>query len=127
MRSLKISGTKKPARNVTERAKLNMSMNLITTDMMNKDLNTPIWQLTVGEFLELQKKEDPAKAEVQNQPNVAQKYVYGIAGIAELFNCSKTTANAIKQSGKIDKATRQVGRKIIVDASLALELVGKKK
>lgn len=94
---------------------------------MNKDLNTPIWQLTVGEFLELQTKEDPDKAEVQNQPNGERKYVYGIAGIAELFDCSKTTANKIKSSGKIDKAIRQIGRKIIVDARLALELAGKKK
>lgn len=95
--------------------------------MMNKDLNTPIWQLTVGEFLELQKKANPTKEDGVNQPVAEPKYAYGIAGIAELFNCSKTTANAIKQSGKIDKAIRQVGRKIIVDASLALELVGKKK
>lgn len=39
MRSRKANGTKKPARNVTERAKLNMSMNLITTDTMSKQEN----------------------------------------------------------------------------------------
>lgn len=91
------------------------------TTTMNKDLNTPIWQLTVGEFLELQKKLESHKTDIA-QPTDIQKYVYGIAGIAELFNCSKTTANAIKQSGKIDKAIKQIGRKIIVDARLALEL-----
>jgi hypothetical protein len=36
------------------------------------------------------------------------------------------TANRIKQSGKIDKAITQIGRKIIVDAELALELAGRK-
>ena len=36
------------------------------------------------------------------------------------------TANRIKKSGKIDKAITQIGRKIIVDAELALELAGKK-
>ena len=36
------------------------------------------------------------------------------------------TANRIKQSGKIDKAIIQIGRKIIVDAELALELAGRK-
>ena len=49
-----------------------------------------------------------------------------ILGIAKLFGCSMPTANRIKKSGKIDKAITQIGRKIIVDAELALELAGKK-
>ena len=55
-----------------------------------------------------------------------KKYVYGILGIAKLCGCSLPTANRIKKSGKIDKAITQIGRKIIVDAELALELAGKK-
>ena len=47
-------------------------------------------------------------------------------GIAKLFGCSLPTANRIKKSGKIDKAITQIGRKIIVDVELALELAGKK-
>lgn len=58
--------------------------------------------------------------------NTHKKYVYGIAGIAKLFGCSIPTANRIKKSGKIDQAITQIGRKIIVDAELALELAGKK-
>ncbi len=58
--------------------------------------------------------------------DTAKKYVYGIVGIARLFGCSMPTANRIKQSGKIDKAITQIGRKIIVDAELALELAGRK-
>lgn len=57
----------------------------------------------------------------------SSKYVYGLSGIANLFGCSIPTANRIKKSGKIDKAIRQIGRKIIVDAELALELAGQKK
>ena len=34
--------------------------------------------------------------------------------------------NRIKQSGKINRAITQIGRKIIVDADLALELAGRK-
>ena len=49
-----------------------------------------------------------------------------MAGIARLFGCSIPTANRIKQSGKIDKAITQIGRKIILDADLALELAGRK-
>ena len=68
------------------------------------------------------------QAEAQPQPttDTERKYVYGILGIAKLFGCSLPTANRIKKSGKIDKAITQIGRKIIVDAELALELAGKK-
>ena len=55
-----------------------------------------------------------------------KRYVYGLAGIARLFGCSLPTTNRIKQSGKINRAITQVGRKIIVDADLALELAGRK-
>lgn len=55
-----------------------------------------------------------------------RRYVYGLAGIVRLFGCSLPTANRIKQSGKINRAITQIGRKIIVDADLALELAGRK-
>ncbi|KAA6313876.1 hypothetical protein EZS27_035423, partial [termite gut metagenome] len=58
--------------------------------------------------------------------DTSKRYVYGISGIARLFGCSIPTANRIKQSGKIDKAITQIGRKIIVEADLALELAGRK-
>ena len=47
---------------------------------------------------------------------------YGIEGIARVFGCSVPTANRIKKSGVIDKAITQIGRKIVVDADLALSL-----
>lgn len=87
----------------------------------------PVWQMTGEEFL-LLSKHASAQAEAQPQPvtDTERKYVYGIGGIARLFGCSMPTANRIKKSGKIDKAITQIGRKIIVDAELALELAGKK-
>ena len=45
---------------------------------------------------------------------------------SQAFRVQPATANRIKKSGKIDKAITQIGRKIIVDAELALELAGKK-
>lgn len=60
----------------------------------------------------------------EGHPAAGCKYVYGIKGIADLFGCSVPTANKIKRSGKIDKAITQVGRKIVVDAEMALELAG---
>ena len=58
------------------------------------------------------------------QEDDEDKYVYGIAGIAELFHCSLPTANRIKKSGRIKKAITQIGRKIVVDKKMALELAG---
>lgn len=87
----------------------------------------PLWQMTGEEFLQLQQ---ATVQENNNFPKTAtdasKKYVYGILGIAKLFGCSIPTANRIKQSGKISKAITQIGRKIIVDADLALELAGRK-
>ena len=84
------------------------------------DPETPVWKLTVGEFVELMNSSKPKPEPVRDHQ---KKYVYGIDGIAELFGCSRVTANAIKQGGKIDKAITQVGRKIVVDAELALSLL----
>jgi Protein of unknown function (DUF3853) len=94
-----------------------------------KDLKEkPIWQMTGEEFLFLQQNSESKQvlSAAVAVPNTQKKYVYGIAGIARLFGCSTPTANRIKQSGKIDKAITQIGRKIIVDAELALELAGRK-
>ena len=86
-------------------------------------LSKPVWQMTGEEFIFLSKHAS-GHSEVQPQP--VTKYVYGILGIAKLFGCSLPTANRIKKSGKIDRAITQIGRKIIVDVELALELAGKK-
>lgn len=85
------------------------------------DPNTRIIDLTVADLMEIIGKE----ATVANDSTtpVDRRLVYGIAGIAQIFNCSMTTANRIKQSGKINRAITQYGRKIVVDADLALELI----
>ncbi len=90
-------------------------------------LSKPVWQMTGEEFIMLSRHAS-SQTEAQPQPvaDTNRKYVYGILGIAKLFGCSLPTANRIKKSGKIDKAITQIGRKIIVDAELALELAGKK-
>lgn len=89
----------------------------------------PIWQMTGREFLHLQESLNIKEKKLQSlkEQTKIKKHVYGLAGIAKLFGCSIPTANRIKQSGKIDQAITQIGRKIIVDAELALELAGRKK
>lgn len=88
-------------------------------------MNTRLIDLTAGEFLDLLAQGSKPQVEIDTTQG-AKKYVYGLAGIADLFGCSKTTANRIKQSGKIDKAITQVGSLIIVEAEKAIELAGKK-
>jgi DNA invertase Pin-like site-specific DNA recombinase len=81
---------------------------------------TRIIDLTVKEFREILRSEAPKVEEVQEK-----NIVYGIRGIADIFNCSISTAQRIKNSGKIKKAITQVGRKIIIDVDKVLELNNK--
>lgn len=86
---------------------------------------TRIIDLTVGQLMDL-----IAKAQapvVEKVPEQTKRLVYGISGIAQLFNCSMTTANRIKASGRIDDAITQHGRIIVVDADKALLLFNNSK
>ena len=67
------------------------------------------------------------KASSDEESAKPRRLVYGIQGIADTFGCSIPTANRIKKSGVIDDAITQVGRKIVVDADLALELAASAK
>ena len=96
---------------------------MITIDLNTVDLNKPLWQLTTGEFLELIGKTPTVV--VDNMPTKERPLAYGIGGIAQIFNCSMTTANRIKASGKIGKAISQHGRMIVVDVNMALDLMEK--
>lgn len=83
--------------------------------MKNIDLQTPIWQLTVEQFLELS----------QNIV-VEKKYEYGLKGLAKLLGCSVSKASEIKSSGILNDAIIQNGNIIIIDKEKALQLFGKK-
>lgn len=74
-------------------------------------------QMTLDEYLEM--KESKALKEMSTRP---RNLVYGLEGIKQLFCCSTTTAWRIKNAEWIRPAITQVGRKIVVDADLALEL-----
>ena len=95
--------------------------------MIKIDPNTRLIDLTVGDLMELLESMQGEKAAPQAVTAPDKKYVYGIAGIAQIFNCSMTTANRIKASGRIDRAISQTGRIIVVDADLALELFNNNK
>lgn len=88
------------------------------------DLGTPVWQLTIGELVGVLTELLPAKED--KRARAEKRLVHGIDGIAELFNCSRSTAQHIKNSGVIDKAISQYGRTITVDADLAVSLMSGK-
>ena len=92
-------------------------------------LEKPVWQMTGEELLFLAEQGSTQReGDIQGKTSSKEErhFVYGLSGLARLFGCSLPIANRIKQSGKIDRAITQVGRKIIVDADLALELAGRK-
>lgn len=87
--------------------------------------STPIWQLTVAEFREIihEGTQQPATPE----PAIADhECVYGIAGLAELIGASKTTAQKLKSSGELNTAITQIGRKIIINKKIALQILKSK-
>lgn len=91
--------------------------------MITKD--TFISTMTVGQFEErfFRNQQNPAPV----LDTTKKRYAYGLKGIAETFDCSIPTAMRIKKSGVIDAAITQIGRKIVLDVELALELAGKAK
>jgi hypothetical protein len=83
--------------------------------MKNLDPKTPIWQLTVEEFLEVSK-----------NINSEKKYEYGLKGLAKILGCSVSKASDVKSSGILNAAIIQNGNIIIIDKEKALKLFGKK-
>ncbi len=89
------------------------------------DFQKPLFQATIGDLKEaltmvLRDIELESEGRTKTAP---KRYVYGIAGIAKLFNCSESTAQKIKSSGEIDDAISQIGDIIIVDGDYALDLL----
>jgi hypothetical protein len=87
------------------------------------DYSKPLFQCTLGD-LHAMLSDLLMNHQLESQPEKAPKhYVYGIAGIANLFGCSEPTAQRIKNSGEIDDAISQIGGVIVVDAEYALDLL----
>lgn len=88
---------------------------------INQLLQKPVAMMTGEELFFLLSKGIEGKS-VNMAQQVSKGNFYGIEGIARIFGCSVPTANRIKKSGVIDKAITQIGRKIVVDADMALAL-----
>jgi len=94
-------------------------MRLTTIEQL---LAKPICMMTGEELTLLLQNTEKVTAKAPAEVVPEKHYEYGIEGLAKVFGCSIPTANRIKKSGIIDAAITQVGRKIVVDAELALEL-----
>lgn len=89
---------------------------------MNVEINenTPVGALTVGQLKDVMGIDSQEEVEVLNT-TTEKRYVYGLAGIRQLFNVSHATAQRYKDT-IIKEAVMQQGRKIVVDAEKAIEL-----
>lgn len=85
-------------------------------------LEKPMWQMTGQEVLSLLRSALPdVKAPQEKEPEMG----HGIAGIAEILNCSPAKAQQIKNTGYIDDALYQAGRTILINREKLLEVYKK--
>ncbi len=89
------------------------------------DDTTPIAALTVADLknLILSFREESTAPKTTSG---ATRYVYGLQGIREIFNCSHATAQRYKDTILKDVII-QNGRKIIVDVDRALKLFNERR
>ncbi|HOV35532.1 MAG TPA: DUF3853 family protein [Dysgonamonadaceae bacterium] len=85
--------------------------------------NTPVVMLTVKQLREALKMTDEVRISDDEKP---KHYVYGIAGIRQLFGVSHVTAIRYKNT-IIKDAVSQQGRIIVTDVDKAMELFKKAK
>ncbi|WP_077417969.1 DUF3853 family protein [Chryseobacterium sp. JV274] len=94
---------------------------MISSEILSK----PLFTMTGGEILELfnaiKIPQEPTKKDFTDK-----HLVYGLSGLATLLNCGKTNAQKIKNSGDIDGAIIQNGKKLIFDSNKVLELLQEK-
>ena len=88
----------------------------------------PLYALTVEQFVELLDERINAALTTGTVKKVVPSghYVYGIRGIEKLFGVSHKTAQYYKDH-IINEAVMQNGRKIVVDADLALQLFNERR
>ena len=85
--------------------------------------DTPIAMLTVGQLRSVLDSSLRDRTDKPDEMSTAtqKRYVHGVSGIKQLFNCSYPTAHKLKET-ILKPAVKQQGRVIVVDADLALKL-----
>lgn len=97
----------------------------MTKAIINITDDTPIAMLTVGQLREVLFPKALLdlieKQQIIEEERIPKRYVHGVVGIKQLFNCSYPTAHKLKET-ILKPAVKQQGRVIIVDADLAIKL-----
>ena len=88
------------------------------------DFNKPISILTTGELMEVLETVLNSRQNTGNTECCPKNLIYGIKGIEKLFSVSHKTAQHYKGTF-LKPAVMQNGRKIVVDADLAMDLFKK--
>lgn len=99
-----------------------------------RDLNTPLWQYTAGEFAELMyallRRAAADAMAAQPQPvappppaDPGPRYVRGLKNLAEALQVSINTLEKWRRAGILDGAITQCGRVITADVEMARELL----
>ena len=87
--------------------------------------DTPIAMLTVGQLREVLFPKallDLIEKQQQiDEERIPRRYVHGVVGIKQLFNCSYPTAHKLKET-ILKPAIKQQGRVIVVDVDHAMKL-----
>ena len=85
--------------------------------------DTPIAMLTVGQLRSVLEStlRDKTEKSVETDSSAPKRYVHGVCGIKQLFNCSYPTAHKLKET-ILKPAIKQQGRVIVVDVDHAMKL-----
>ncbi|AQY21376.1 DUF3853 family protein [Riemerella anatipestifer] len=86
-------------------------------------LEKPLLTMTGSEVLELFSV--VFEQETTTHDFTGEHLVHGLDGLAKLLGCGRTKAQQIKNSGVIDEAMVQDGRKLVFDGPKTLELLKK--
>lgn len=91
--------------------------------MNNTILEKQFFAMTGAEIIELFSSIMPVEQKPVINDFTTEKHVYGLDGLARLLGCGKTKAQEIKNSGILNDAIIQNGKKLIINADLALKLL----
>lgn len=93
--------------------------------MSNVDFNTPVWQLTIGQLVDILNSTS-RQGDVVEQTEVREfdgdNYVRGLSGLASFLGCSKDHVSKLKSKGVFEGGFVQNGRKIVFDKAKCLKL-----
>lgn len=85
--------------------------------------NTRLIDMTLAELFQVLDERDAERKKMAQQREKLPALVYGLDGIMQVYNCSKSTAARILKSGRIDAAVSRVSsRKFAINVDKALSL-----